>query len=77
MIVPGYMVPYTRDAHWRWVKIPKNGMTKNTEWILHPMDIANFWIDKSVKKETEKAMKAGKSFPEVTVIDDRYKLSSN
>ena len=77
VIVPGYMVPYTRDAHWRWVKIPKNGMTKNTERILHPMDIANFWIDKSVKKETEKAMKAGKSFPEVTVIDDRYKLSSN
>ncbi|TOE36824.1 hypothetical protein CGJ44_24555, partial [Vibrio parahaemolyticus] len=61
-------------AHWRWVKIPKDGMTKATEWVLHPMDIGNFWIDESVKKETEKAMKSGKSFPEVTVIDDRYKL---
>lgn len=74
IIVPGYMVPYSRVAHWRWVKIPKDGMTKATEWVLHPMDIGNFWIDESVKKETEKAMKSGKSFPEITVIDDRYKL---
>ncbi|WP_423839650.1 extracellular solute-binding protein [Vibrio mytili] len=74
LIVPGYMVPYSRVAYWRWVKIPKDGMTKATEWILHPMDIGNFWIDTEVKKETEKAMKNGESFPEVTIVDDRFKL---
>jgi microcin C transport system substrate-binding protein len=42
--------------------------------MFHPMDVGNFWIDKTAKKETEKAMKAGKAFPEVTFIDERYKL---
>ncbi|NMU06895.1 hypothetical protein HKB29_01010, partial [Vibrio parahaemolyticus] len=45
-----------------------------TEWVLHPMDIGNFWIDSKVKEETEEAMDEGKTFPETTVIDDRYKL---
>ncbi|ENC6730078.1 ABC transporter substrate-binding protein [Vibrio navarrensis] len=74
IIVPGYMVPYTRAIHWRWLKMPANPMTKKTEDFFHPMEISNFWIDQDVKKETEKAMKAGKTFPEVTVVDDRFKL---
>jgi len=74
IIVPGYMVPYTRAVHWRWLKTPQTAMTKATENIFHPMDIGNFWIDKELKKETEKAMKSGKTFPKVAVVDDRYKM---
>ncbi|AUI86440.1 ABC transporter substrate-binding protein [Vibrio azureus] len=74
VIVPGYMVPYTRDAHWRWLKVAQGGMTKHTEWMFHPMDIGNFWIDASDKKQTQKAIKSGQIFPEVTVIDEHYKL---
>lgn len=74
IIVPGYMVPYTRAVHWRWLKLPEAPMTKATENIFHPMDIGNFWIDESVKKETEQAMKSGKTFPKVSVVDDRYKM---
>ncbi|EGA69727.1 ABC-type dipeptide transport system, periplasmic component [Vibrio sinaloensis DSM 21326] len=74
IIVPGYMVPYSRAVHWRWVEYPQQPMTKKTEAIFHPMDIANFWINTDVKKETEQAMKKGKTFPEVSVVDDRYKL---
>ncbi|MCF8778229.1 extracellular solute-binding protein [Vibrio sp. IRLE0018] len=74
IIVPGYMVPYTRAVHWRWLKMPETPMTKATENIFHPMDIGNFWIDEAVKKETEKAMKSGSTFPKVTIVDERYKM---
>lgn len=74
IIVPGYMVPYSRAVHWRWVQYSDNAMTKQTQAFFHPMDIGNFWIDKSVKTDTQKAMKKDKKYQPVTVIDDNYKL---
>ncbi|UXI01871.1 extracellular solute-binding protein [Photobacterium sp. TY1-4] len=74
IIVPGYMVPYTREAHWRWVKYPDPGMTKRTEVMFYPVEYGTFWIDEAVKQQTLKAMEDGKTFEPVTVIDDRFKL---
>ncbi|MGF1715708.1 ABC transporter substrate-binding protein [Photobacterium chitinilyticum] len=74
IIVPGYMVPYTREAHWRWIQYPAPGMTKKTESIFYPVELGTFWIDVDIKKETKAAMKQGKVFEPVTVIDDAYKL---
>jgi len=74
IIVPGYMVPYSRAVHWRWIQYPNSPMTKKTESIFHPMDIANFWLNSDVKKETQEAMKKGKTFPVVSIVDDKYKL---
>jgi microcin C transport system substrate-binding protein len=74
IIVPGYMVPYSRAAHWRWVQYPENPMTKHTESIFHPMDIGSFWIDSSVKKETQSSMKSDKTYTPVSFVDDRFKL---
>ncbi|WP_394247351.1 extracellular solute-binding protein [Vibrio profundi] len=74
IIVPGYMVPYTRAVHWRWVQYPNNPMTKQTLSIFHPLDTGNFWIDTSVKKDTQKAMKDGITYEPVTVTDEQYKL---
>ncbi len=74
IIVPGYMVPYSRAAHWRWVQYPENPMTKQTESIFHPMDIGSFWIDPSLKKETQASMKSDKTYTPVSFVDDRFKL---
>ncbi|XNJ81509.1 extracellular solute-binding protein [Vibrio cyclitrophicus] len=74
IIVPGYMVPYSRAAHWRWVQYPESPMTKQTESIFHPMDIGSFWIDPSLKQETQASMKSGKTYTSVSFIDDRFKL---
>ncbi|MFB9217955.1 extracellular solute-binding protein [Vibrio sinaloensis] len=74
VIVPGYMVPYTRDAYWRWVKFPTNPMTKKTAALFNILGTSNFWIDTDLKKQTLEAYKQGKSFEPVTIIDDRYKL---
>lgn len=37
VIVPGYMVTYAREAHWRWIKFPNDPMTKRTQ-ALFPVD---------------------------------------
>ncbi|MGF1684314.1 extracellular solute-binding protein [Photobacterium minamisatsumaniensis] len=74
LIVPGYMVPYTREAHWRWLKYPTPAMTKKTQAMFSATDLSTFWIDKQVLKETKSAIKKGQTFEPVTVIDDTYKL---
>ncbi|MDX1304069.1 extracellular solute-binding protein [Photobacterium sp.] len=74
VIIPGYIVPYTREGYWRWLKYPTPAMTKLTEAMFSPIDLSTFWIDEEIKKETLSAMKKGKHFEPVTVIDDTYKL---
>jgi len=74
LIAPGYMVPYDRVGYWRWIKFPKHAMTRKTYSMFDPTEISNFWIDADVKKETLAAMKEGKTFEPVTIIDDNFKL---
>jgi microcin C transport system substrate-binding protein len=77
IVIPGYMVPYTREAHWRWMKYPEHPMTKKTESIFSagaPSDLGTYWIDANAKKETKAAMKSKTTFDEVTVINDEYKF---
>lgn len=77
VIVPGYMVPYTREGHWRWMKYPEQPMTKRTAMLFpnaFSPGLGVFWLDKDIKKQTEKAMKSGKTFEPSVVVDDTYKL---
>lgn len=78
VIVPGYMVPYARAGYWRWMKLPEQMATKQTGYLFHgwgfSQTFSTFWIDKQVKKETKAAMKSGKTFEPVTIVDDTYKL---
>ncbi|RXJ72004.1 ABC transporter substrate-binding protein [Veronia nyctiphanis] len=73
VLVPGYMAPFSRGGHWRWVKFPSNPMTKQTISAFDPVEISNFWIDTDVKKETEKMMKQGKTLEPIVVIDEQFK----
>ncbi|WP_375753803.1 extracellular solute-binding protein [Vibrio sp. HN007] len=77
VIVPGYMVPYTREAYWRWMKFPEQPMTKKTESLFSigtPSDLGTYWIDNEVKKETKAAMKKKQIFEPVTTVNDAYKF---
>ncbi len=76
VIVPGYMVPYTREAYWRWMKLPQQPMTKKTESLFSigaPYDLGTYWIDPDTRKETLSAMDKGTSFTPVTIVNDTYK----
>lgn len=76
VVSPSYIVPWTRQGHWRWVRYPENPMQKWTETLFTvggAIGYSTFWIDQDMKKETLEAMDDGKAFEPVTVIDDRYK----
>jgi microcin C transport system substrate-binding protein len=74
--VPTFMVPYIRQAYWRWWNLPNPPGTKHTGDLFEPFDSATgglFWYDKDLYEETMQAMKTGKKFPPVTIIDETYK----
>ncbi|KLV08538.1 diguanylate cyclase [Photobacterium aquae] len=76
LVVPGYMAPFTREAYWRWMKFPTPAMTKETHYLFSNslyLTLGTYWIDLDVKKETKSAMKKGKTFEPVVVVDDTYK----
>ncbi len=78
--IPTYKVPYVRSAYWRWMKLPKGYGTKRSESLFFPFNNpqyvnsgGTFWIDVEEKRKTRQAMKEGKSFEPVTIIDTTYK----
>lgn len=73
-VIPTYSVPFSRAAHWRYVKLPKSVGTALSRDILDAksMEYGLFWIDLEEKKATKKALKSGQSFPPVTRIEKRF-----
>ena len=67
--IPGYEQNYYRCAYWRWVKFP--GKTFNVAVSDLPLQNHVHWIDEEVKRETEKAMREGKKFPETDLVFDQ------
>lgn len=77
--VPTFMVPYVRQAYWRWWKLPETPGTKHSGDLFDPFSSSTgglFWYDKALHEETKRAMKEGKKFPPVTIIEDTYKMKS-
>ena len=81
VFIPSFNVPYTREAAWRWIKVPKAIGTPTTGTIFNSQ--ANsagsfssgglFWIDPVVKEETEAARKEGRAFEPSTLINTDYR----
>ena len=74
--VPSYMVPYVRMAYWRWMRLPKFYGTPMSDGLFDPFSAeigGLFWIDEQIRQETKDAVKQGKTFAPVTIIDDKYK----
>lgn len=71
---PGWMVNFNRLGSWRWLRWPD---TKDTPFSIpisyEPMEAYAFWIDEKMKKETQEAMRSGKTFPEVQKVYDDFK----
>lgn len=74
--VPTFMVPYVRQAYWRWWSLPKVAGTKHSSDLFDPFSSGTgglFWYDEELYKETKSAMKKGVKFKPVTIIDETYK----
>lgn len=57
IFIPGYQVPYTREAYWRYVKLPEQKGTKQSPSLFWPMEGypystgGLFWIDTELQAE--------------------------
>ncbi|MCF7785247.1 MAG: extracellular solute-binding protein [Prosthecobacter sp.] len=67
--IPAYEQNYYRVAYWRWVQWPAK--TFNVAISELPMSSHVHWIDEDVKRETEAAMRSGKTFPETDLVFDQ------
>jgi microcin C transport system substrate-binding protein len=75
--VPTFMVPYVREAYWRWWRLPDPPGTKNSGSLFAPFDSAMgglFWYDEAREAETKEAMKEGETFEPVTRTDTTYQM---
>ena len=72
--IPTYRVGYFRETYWRWWRFPEVPGTKFSDSLFEPFGTGTFWFDKDMKKETEKAMKSGKTFPPATIINTKFKV---
>ncbi len=73
--VPFYMIPYARFAGWRWLRLPETPAVKVSDNCFEPFSPQYgglFWIDEAMYKETKEAMKSGKTFEPVEIIDKTY-----
>ncbi len=74
--IPTFMVPYVREAYWRWWQLPEIPGTKHSETLFDPFGSSSgglFWYDNDLYEETIKAMKKDKKIPPVTIIDETYR----
>ena len=75
--VPTFMVPYVREGFWRWWRLPAPAGTKTSGSLFDPFDSSTgglFWYDPKLNEETKKAMKQGKKFEPVTIVEETYKM---
>ncbi len=78
IFIPGVDRDFTAIAHWRWLKWPDSDTTKfSYPTIYEPLETYLYWIDEKVKKETLKARREGKSFPEIEQVIDDYRNNNN
>ena len=68
---PGWVEPYYRTAHWRWVKWPEGF---NNKFTIYPYEMFVHWIDEDAKAETESAMRAGRAFETHIEVYDRFRV---
>lgn len=68
--IPTYMVPYTREAAWAYVRLPDDVAPKRTNSLFSPMGLGTLWIDQSIRKKIQRR----ETLPPETVVDERYRL---
>jgi microcin C transport system substrate-binding protein len=75
MFVPTFMVPYAREACWRWWRLPDPPGTRHSGSLFDPFNSSTggmFWYDNKLHDETLDAMKSNRAFEPVTRIDKTY-----
>jgi microcin C transport system substrate-binding protein len=72
--IPLWRAPFTRYSYWRWMQLPEHYGTRTSDYLFPPTGGGLFWVDEEIKKETQEAMKSGRTFDPVTIVDDTWKM---
>lgn len=68
--IPTYMVPYTREAAWAYVRLPDDIAPKRADSLFDPMGLGTMWIDPAIQGKIERKEKLLPS----TIIESKYRL---
>jgi microcin C transport system substrate-binding protein len=77
--VPSFMVPYFREAYWRWWRFPTPPATRVSDSLFDPFSSSTgglFWFDQQRYEATRAAMRREQPFEPVTLRDETYKTGS-
>ena len=74
-VIPTYKVPYTREAFWRWLRLPSTHGTRSSLSLFDPFggDGGLFWIDEQEKQDVMAARRSGRSFPPIEIEDTTWR----
>ena len=75
--IPTFKVPYTREAFWRWIKLPANHATRTSDVVFDPLGGTGglFWIDTEERQTTLEAKSDGKVLPKIMIIDKTWAVT--
>lgn len=73
-VIPTFKVPYTREAFWRWLKLPPFYGTRTSDSLFDPMGSSGglFWIDEATRRQVEQAKSRGQALPPLHITDQRW-----
>ena len=77
--VPTFMVPYFREAYWRWWRLPQPQATRLSDSLFDPFSSTTgglFWFDVDLYGETREAMRKGNRFDPVTIKNTTFKRNA-
>ena len=72
--IPTFKVPYTREAFWRWIKLPPSHGTRTSETLFDPLGSSGglFWIDADEQQTILDAKAKSQALPQIIIIDKTW-----
>ncbi|MBD2859896.1 ABC transporter substrate-binding protein [Spongiibacter sp. KMU-158] len=71
--IPTFKVPYTREAFWRWIKLPAEYGTRTSDSLFSVMGEGLFWIDETDKQLTLEAREHNELLAPINLEDSRWR----
>ena len=72
--IPTFKVPYTREAFWRWLKLPEFHGTRTSDSLFDPLGSTGglFWIDLNVQSTVEEAKTRNEALEPVMIRNTQW-----
>ena len=73
--IPTFKVPYTREAYWRWLQLPRHFATRTSSSVIDSMGSTGglFWIDQERKKAILEMKSDNESMDPLLIIDESWR----